>query len=184
MVGHRGQDGTLLCRLLQARGETLIGLGRREAEVLNGNCAAAAGGVGRGPTIHRRPGAASRPHAHLLPGRSPSFVGTIRRSRRTPARGPGGHGVLVNLQGPIHFLEAMRRHAPLCRFFYASSSLVFGARSASERQDEATQITPQCEYGLMKAAGQLNSPAGCTGRNTGSLPALASFTTMNQLSGP
>lgn len=63
--------------------------------------------------------------------------------------------LVVNQQGPIHFLDALLRHAPNSRFFFASSSLIFGRRTAAERQDESTAPTPVCQYGVAKLATQL-----------------------------
>lgn len=153
VVGHRGQDGTLLGHLLRSRGDVLTGLGRHGAENLSGQ-------------------AAPPPQATLDDARSiealvrhvnPTqvyYIAAHHRSSEKAGRPANvgadiGAGMLVNVQGPIHFLDAIRRVAPACRFFYASTSVIFGQRSPEETQDETTQITPFCEYGLLKATGQL-----------------------------
>src|SRR5581483_8894819 len=58
----------------------------------------------------------------------------------------------VHVCGLIHFLEAMKQHAPDARLFYAASSLVFGTPSHSP-QNEDTPLAPQCVYGITKVAG-------------------------------
>jgi GDPmannose 4,6-dehydratase len=51
-----------------------------------------------------------------------------------------------------NFLEAVRELAPETRVFYASSSRVFGNNSPNP-QTEESPISPDCVYGLTKAAG-------------------------------
>ena len=58
----------------------------------------------------------------------------------------------VHVRGPANFLEALRRHAPRARFFYAASSHCFGEPSTS-LQDESTPLRPICPYGISKTAG-------------------------------
>lgn len=57
----------------------------------------------------------------------------------------------ANVGGPLHFLEALRRHAPSGRMFFASSSLVFGSSPAQQPQTEATALAPDEPYGWQKA---------------------------------
>ena len=58
----------------------------------------------------------------------------------------------VNVNSMLHFLEAIRKHSPSARFFYAASSHIFG--NADENvQDENTPIRPNGVYGITKAAG-------------------------------
>jgi GDPmannose 4,6-dehydratase len=58
--------------------------------------------------------------------------------------------VQVNVLGVLHFLEAIRRHSPTTRLFFASSSLVFGNAPAQVPQDETTPTNPQEAYALAK----------------------------------
>ncbi|MCX5658772.1 MAG: GDP-mannose 4,6-dehydratase [Planctomycetota bacterium] len=153
VIGHRGQDGTLLCQALRDRGDVLTGLGRHGAENLSGQAAPP-------PTVSLDDGRSIDALVrHVAPTQVYYLAAHHRSSERAgrPANVGAdiGAGMLVNVQGPIHFLDAIRRSAPACRFFYASTSVIFGQRTADERQEESTQITPFCEYGLLKATGQL-----------------------------
>jgi GDPmannose 4,6-dehydratase len=58
----------------------------------------------------------------------------------------------VHVRGLIHVLEAIRKHAPLGRLFYAASSHCFGEPPTGV-QDESTPLRPRCAYGITKTAG-------------------------------
>ncbi|MBK8092719.1 MAG: GDP-mannose 4,6-dehydratase [Verrucomicrobiaceae bacterium] len=60
--------------------------------------------------------------------------------------------VSVNMNGLMHFLEAILHHSPATRLFYAGSSLVFGA-AGQDMQDEQTPFDPRCIYGITKSTG-------------------------------
>lgn len=55
----------------------------------------------------------------------------------------------VNFFSVAYFLEAIRRHSPSCRMFYASSAMIFGS-SSSGRQTETIPFNPDSFYGLSK----------------------------------
>jgi GDPmannose 4,6-dehydratase len=58
----------------------------------------------------------------------------------------------VQILGLVHVLEALRRHVPNARLFYASSSHVFGNPSETP-QTERTALAPDNVYGITKVAG-------------------------------
>jgi GDPmannose 4,6-dehydratase len=58
----------------------------------------------------------------------------------------------VHLIGLVNVLEAIRRHAPKCRLFFAGSSQMFG-EPAAPRQNEATPFAPRNAYAITKVAG-------------------------------
>ncbi|MGA7123880.1 MAG: GDP-mannose 4,6-dehydratase [Polyangiaceae bacterium] len=58
----------------------------------------------------------------------------------------------VHLVGLVHVLEAIRRHAPNCRVFFAGSSQMFG-EPAAPRQNESTPFAPRNAYAITKVAG-------------------------------
>jgi len=58
----------------------------------------------------------------------------------------------VHVRGLIHVLEAVRKHSPESRLFYAASSHCFG-EPPSDIQDENTPLRPRCVYGITKTAG-------------------------------
>jgi GDPmannose 4,6-dehydratase len=58
----------------------------------------------------------------------------------------------TNLTGTHSLLAAVRVAAPHCRFYFASSSEMFG-RATCSPQDESTPFHPRSPYGITKAAG-------------------------------
>jgi GDPmannose 4,6-dehydratase len=58
----------------------------------------------------------------------------------------------VHLLGFVNVLDALRRHAPECRVFYASSSHTFG-QPTSATQNESTPFSPRNPYAVTKVAG-------------------------------
>jgi GDPmannose 4,6-dehydratase len=58
----------------------------------------------------------------------------------------------VNVQGLVNVLDALKRHAPACRVFYAGSSHMFG-RPETPTQSEKTPYAPKNPYAITKVAG-------------------------------
>ncbi len=58
----------------------------------------------------------------------------------------------IHLDSAAYFLSAIKDLRPDCRYFYASSSNVFGRPSTSP-QNEETGFNPESIYGITKAAG-------------------------------
>jgi GDPmannose 4,6-dehydratase len=58
----------------------------------------------------------------------------------------------VHLLGLVNVLEALRKHSPECRVFYASSSHTFG-QPTTQSQDESTPFSPRNPYAVTKVAG-------------------------------
>lgn len=147
VVGHLGQDGRLLLDRLGRRGDAWLGVDR-------GVTALGEGGEQPPVSVHDRAAV-----AELVRDFRPDEIYYLAAHHRSSeARKDSGEvptdlldALRVNVEGPMAFLEAMRRHAPAARLFHASSSLIFGVRSAGEAQDEETPPSPACEYGMMKA---------------------------------
>lgn len=58
----------------------------------------------------------------------------------------------TNVNSTLYLLEAIKNLKPACRFFYASTSKIFGTAEESP-QNEETPIQPNSLYGISKAAG-------------------------------
>ncbi len=58
----------------------------------------------------------------------------------------------INVLSLIIHLEAIRKHSPKTKLFYASSSLVF-KNNKEEEQSESTKYEPACMYGITKTSG-------------------------------
>lgn len=60
----------------------------------------------------------------------------------------------ANCLGTLRILEGLRRACPNARFYYASTSEVFGLANMSP-QDESTRFAPRNPYGAAKVFGQM-----------------------------
>lgn len=58
----------------------------------------------------------------------------------------------INVRAYINFLEAVKQHSKKTKIFYAASSHIFG-NPATFPQDENTPLNPNCVYGITKTAG-------------------------------
>lgn len=135
VVGSAGQDGTLLSDQLQALGYEVGGVSKARGSIEDPAAVAA-----------------------LVAGFQPDeiyYLAAFHHSSEDPAVEPGtlfDRSVAIHVSALVHFLEAMRAHAPRARLFYAASSLVFGDVTESP-QTEATPILPTCAYGITKTTG-------------------------------
>ncbi|MHB8877667.1 MAG: GDP-mannose 4,6-dehydratase, partial [Myxococcaceae bacterium] len=147
IVGHLGQDGRLLTRLLQDRGYGLVGVGRSRTDAF--------GSVSfTGEVRLDQPATIARAVRELVPDEIYYLAAHHASSEAQPAlelREELLTGQAVNFEGVVHFLEAVRLHAPAARLFFASSSLVFGTSPERQPQDESTVFAADEPYGWQKA---------------------------------
>ncbi|HET8940459.1 MAG TPA: GDP-mannose 4,6-dehydratase [Rudaea sp.] len=148
IVGHSGQDGSLLWEQLVARGFELIGLARN---AVRAHAAAWDDRVDiRDADVVRRLVDAFRPDQVY-------FLAAHHHSSEQPR---GDDGELwrgswdVHVHAFSHFLAAVADCCSQARIFYAASSRVFGHAETSP-QDEITALRPACPYGVTKAAGMM-----------------------------
>ncbi len=146
VVGHQGQDGRLLVHLLRSRGYDVLGVGRTCVESW-------------GRPIDRMRCSLGDPDAVAAAVRcfEPDeiyYLAAAHSSSQGPTQSPSPEWTsawAVNVQGLLYFLEAVRRHRPACRVFYASSSLTFGAEPLESPQTEHTPRNPDDAYSASKA---------------------------------
>jgi GDPmannose 4,6-dehydratase len=139
ITGITGQDGSYLSELLLSRGYRVHGLFRPDEppglpEVVRHDA-----DLTDAKAVARAIGAAAPDELYHLGAQS--FV-----------HGEEVSTVHVNVNGTLHVLEAVRRAAPACRVFFASSAEVFGEPETSP-QDERTPMRPRNIYGVTKVAG-------------------------------
>jgi GDPmannose 4,6-dehydratase len=149
IIGHRGQDGTLLREQLDADGNPWIGVDRGILETSHGV---------------RLPFPASVDISQ--PEQVREFVDCCRPEKiyylAACHRGSGqrledigsfyNESLSVNVHGPLNFLQAIRKCSPESRFIYASSSLIYGPKSDPDKRiNENTSQNPQETYALEKA---------------------------------
>jgi GDPmannose 4,6-dehydratase len=147
IVGASGQDGTLLSELLTQRGVPHLDLSRQGIRDPSGQTLA---------PVDLRDFVAV---AELVRTYSPSHVFYLAAHHHSAQDAlDAGQAELwktsfdVQVMGLVHFLEALRLHAPAARLFYASSSHVFGS-AAPVPQTEETALAPENVYAIAKVAG-------------------------------
>lgn len=142
IVGAAGQDGRLLSRRLEERGDTLLRIGRRAADGVETLDLLDATAVQKAVEVF------GPNEIYYLPAFHQS---SEDRERLTPTD-LWQKSFDTHVAGAIHFLEAIRSSMPAARLFYAGSCLVFGPFAPSP-QDEQTPFSPATIYGITKAAG-------------------------------
>jgi len=149
IIGSAGQDGRLLSQRLQREGSTVLGIERGRLV-----CGRGAGPF-RSPVDILDAPALDDLVARFAPD-AVFYLAAYHHSAEDKSL-PGDLELYtrshdVHVRGLIHALEAMRRHAPKSRLFYAASSHCFGEPPAAV-QDESTPLRPRCVYGITKTAG-------------------------------
>jgi GDPmannose 4,6-dehydratase len=142
VTGGAGQDGWYLIELLLHRGYDVFAHSRAKAD----------------PTCH-----SGQVHWHIGNLADEAFLDALLKtakvdeiynlaavSRPALSWDIPIETALLNALVPQRMCEFIRRRAPACRMFQASSSEIFGD-SSSELQNETTQFNPRSPYGISKA---------------------------------
>jgi GDPmannose 4,6-dehydratase len=150
VFGSAGQDGRILTQQLLARGVAVAGVDR--------------GGVTLDgielptrlpPTDVLRRSDVERLISHFQPDAAfylAAFHHSSEETFETNLAELFKESFAIHVDGWVHVLEALRRHVPQARVFYAASSHLFGA-APTPTQSEATPFAPDNAYGISKAAG-------------------------------
>lgn len=135
IIGSGGQDGVLLTQLLTTLQYEVYGIGRNDLDILNPDQVVACLRDCNPTEVYYL--AAFHHSSENLP---PSSGDLFRKSMD------------VHFYGPVNFLDAIDLHYPLTRFFFASSSHIFGS-SKNSAHTETSTYAPQSEYAITKLAG-------------------------------
>lgn len=149
VVGHTGQDGTLLLRDLRNRGDLVVGISRSgqisplpsipDVTVTDAHSVRALVDVFQPTQVYYL---AAHHHSAELNESPPTLRTQYELAHAT------------HVTGLLYFLDAITSTCPQARLFYASSSLVFSGENG-EVQDENTPKSPSGIYGITKAQGML-----------------------------
>lgn len=146
IIGHEGQDGACLRRLLREKGCAVAGTGR---ETVDSDL----------PRLKRPLDLGSDASVReAIEGLRPDEIYFLAAFHHSSEEAPVRDGDLiaesfaVNVLAFNRVLAAVAEASPASRVFYASSSRVFG-EPAIPVQDENTPLNPVCAYGISKAAG-------------------------------
>lgn len=146
IVGHTGQDGTYLWKLLNSKNYNLTGVSG--TGVLSSK-------KGTLPPIDIRQYTEVE---ELIKHEKPDELYYLAAVHQSSADKKMEEGELfqksidINSKAFINFLEAVRLHSPQTKIFYAASSHIFG-ETQSQMQDETTPLNPNCIYGITKTMG-------------------------------
>jgi len=152
IVGSDGQDGRILAQCFQRRNIPYLGVGR---------------GTTKGFEIQWDGTADITRYEHvvrLIQKVAPDeiyYLAAYHHSSEDVLRDPletERSSYQVNTLGFIHFLEAVHKHRPEAKIFYAASSLIFGDGTGSPL-DEESPLNPTTSYGVAKAASVFHSRA-------------------------
>lgn len=148
ITGITGQDGSWLTELLLSKGYDVYGLNRRTSTVNTGRVShlldkitLLSGDLGDFSSLCAAVKVAKPDEIYNLAAQS--FV-------KTSFLQPEMTGETTGL-GVLRLLEAIRAHAPGCRFYQASSSEMFGM--CSPPQSEQSKFHPRSPYGCAKMYG-------------------------------
>jgi GDPmannose 4,6-dehydratase len=145
ITGCVGQDGYYLTRQLKDLGVKVIGLSRNEMFI---------GGKSQNPINITNPEAVDKLIRECKPSQIYHLAAFHHSSenRTEPLPEIINKSLDINVNATNNFLGSILRHVPECRFFYASSSRIFGV-SEKAPQTELTSYKPACPYGISKVAG-------------------------------
>jgi GDPmannose 4,6-dehydratase len=153
VTGITGQDGSYLAELLVEKGYEVHGIVRRSAiedpehrlsriNHILPQIAVHAGSVESFPSIFNIVGQVKPDECYHLAAQS--FVAYSFEDEFST--------LMTNVNGTHHMLSAIKQLVPLCRFYFAASSEMFG-NAEETPQDENTRFRPRSAYGISKLTG-------------------------------
>lgn len=137
IIGSAGQDGSFLSEQLAGAGWSVVGVDRNTV-----------------PACELRDAAQVNELVRVAECDALFYLAAFHHSSEDAARPLGEELVQsqeVHVTGWVHCLEALTRHRPAARAFYAASSHVFGEPTG--RVTEETPFSPRSAYAVTKAAG-------------------------------
>jgi GDPmannose 4,6-dehydratase len=150
IIGHSGQDGTLLFERLEREGRQVLGMGRTG---IRHNLQP---GTGYDRPVDILDRAAVENTVRSFAADAIFYLAAYHHSAEDPAAADSADLYLrshdIHVRGLLNVLEAAKRHVPRTRIFYAASSHCFG-QPAGPLQDETTPLRPYSPYGITKTTG-------------------------------
>ena len=147
IVGATGQDGTLLAELLSHKSVPFLGL-NRTGVIEATSTAIKSLDIQDARAVEKLVQHYQPSHIFYLAAHHHSSEDKLNKGETELWR----KSMEVQVLGLVHFLEALRLHVPGSKFFYASSSHIFGSK-ADFPQTEDTPMAPENIYAVTKVAG-------------------------------
>lgn len=146
IIGHTGQDGTYLWKLLSAKNYHLIGISSKTTlSSQNKNLQ---------PVDIRNFNEVEKMIKDYQPDEL-YYLAAVHQSSSDKQIKDGElfqKSIDINAKAFINFLEAVQLYSRQTKIFYAASSHIYGELSASI-QDETTPLNANCIYGITKMTG-------------------------------
>lgn len=149
IVGYAGQDGSLLVRDLQKRGDEIIGIGRLTCVYPTGFPSDVITDIRDVKQVYDVVRLFQPDEIYYLAAHHVSSEGGVLQ---IPLHIQFESAQAIHVSGLVNCLSAIVEESPATRLFYASSSLVFSGENG-DLQDETTPFTPQGFYGISKTEG-------------------------------
>lgn len=149
VVGHGGQDGSLLVDDLQKRGDQVIGIGRSSCIFPAGFPPNVIKDITNAKEVYQAVRLFQPDEIYYL---AAYHTSSEAGATQAPLHMQFESAQTIHVTGLVNCLSAIVDESPTTRLFYASSSLVFSGENG-EQQDETTPLTPQGFYGITKAQG-------------------------------
>ncbi len=149
IVGHSGQDGSLLVSDLQKRGDEIIGIGRSSCFFPAGFPSNVIENITNAKEVYTAVRLFQPDEIYYL---AAYHTSSEAGATQVQLQNQFDSAQVIHVKGLVNCLSAIVEESPDTRLFYASSSLVFSGENG-ERQDETTLLTPQGFYGITKAQG-------------------------------
>jgi GDPmannose 4,6-dehydratase len=148
IIGHSGQDGTLLRESLETRGDEVFGVSRSATYPFNFLGCSSPWDIGDSDFVRKLILAVRPDEIYYLAAHHTSSEGTLQVSGVDEYISCHKTHVL----GLLNVLDVLSLHLTTCKIFYAASSLVFDGE-IDEVQNELTPFNPGGYYGITKALG-------------------------------
>lgn len=149
IVGHNGQDGSLLLDDLKKRGDEIIGIGSSSCIFPIGLTNLSAINILDPHDVYSIVEIFRPNEIYYLAAYHASSESC---KENLPLHEQFKYANQVHVEGLVNFMSSIVDKSLATRIFYASSSLVFSGENG-EIQDENTSLTPQEFYGITKAQG-------------------------------
>lgn len=137
IVGSNGQDGQLLRMHLVELNYSVIGLTKYDIDILNYN------------SVEKLVSESQPVEVYYLAAYHHSSEDVAINDAHLFKK-----SLNIHVNGLINFLNAIEKHSPKSRLFYASSSLIFGDPH-EEIQTEKSKLNPKCPYAISKVTGMM-----------------------------
>ena len=143
IIGHTGQDGSLLTELLETKGYDVLGISSTSSYSTNQSIKDQSFNVLNYQEIEQLINSYQPTELYYLAAKHHSASNFERNKTLF------NDSLDVNVKGLVNCLEAITNCSKHTRLFYASSSHIFGF-PISKPQTEETPFDPSCIYGITK----------------------------------